>query len=177
MINALPFALISVGALDTVLATCLDSDATQPVLTQAVQDGGMVVVVEVASNDNGGTGRQGGDRVHGLAQRIGYGQTEGATVTLSTVAAGRMDNEQVEGVASKDATADVEDITRGPHPLNGGDADAAVVEWREGEWTVEQGYVNAAQVGRGGHQVFIAGIAEQGTLRQIPENGIVLDLT
>ena len=143
MVDALPVALIPISAKHTVLSTGFAGDAMQLVFGQPLQDGRIVVVVEVTGNNGKCFGRTGKERIKGLTQTVGHSQTEGTAVTLSAIAAGCMNNKHMKGVARKDASADIKNVASGSHTLHRCDTKRLPADWGKRKRAIEQSHVDA----------------------------------
>ena len=140
-------------------------------------DGGIgAVVVEVAGHHDMGMGRQPTDGVDGSAQPVGHPQTVRSGSPLTTIAAGRMNDKHMQGVARGHHPRGIENVARRPAVAIGLNAQRVVTEQGKRVRRIEQGHIDAAQVGRTGDQIVVAGIAQQRAARQVGQHRVVLHL-
>ena len=173
MIQGMPLATKAVVAWCAMQALRQAGDVVKSLLTEFEKSGTVGIVIEIARDDNM---RLQADVLNGLLKKSGDLQAIGLCFACSAIAAGGMDDKDVKGVARIAATLDIKDVTGGTHALGRQDSDGLVTKGMKAQGMIEQGNIDATQIGRLGHQVMIAGIAKEGTAGQVSENGIVLDL-
>ena len=111
-----------------------------------------------------------------MAEHAGYLHAEGARLQFAAIATGGMQEEEVQGVASDDAACHVEDVACGAHVLDQRDGEHIVTNRGEAGWLIEQRHVEPALVGRVGHQVLVAGIAQKRATGEVAQARVVLYL-
>ena len=87
-----------------------------------------------------------------------------------------MDNKDVQGVATYHFALHIEDVASGTHIRQGNDTQIVVANGTEGKGLIEQCHINASQVGRLGHEVFIASTTQQRTTGKVEKARIILHL-
>ena len=99
----------------------------------------------------------------------------GTCGALTSIAAGGMDDEDMKGVAVLGLALDIQDVSCGAHVGKRFDVEVVIAQRAERQGLVEQRHINAADVGRLRHQIFIACMAKQRTTGEIEETSVVLD--
>ena len=95
MIQTVPLALIAIGALHPITALCLLGDILQVVTGNVLHGWGVVIVIEVAADQDPGVRCDGPDGIHGLQQTVGSLHTERTSSLLTTVTARRVNHKDV----------------------------------------------------------------------------------
>ena len=145
VVEGMPVATETVGAAGMSLqALGRTTDVLQSCTLQQEQRGIVGIVIEIACHD-GTCLSYGGEMVN---ERAGYLQPIGPCLQLTAVAAGGMDDIEVKGVARHDQPLDIEDVARGALVLHGGNGEMLVAEGQKAERLVEQGYIEAPDIGR-----------------------------
>ena len=140
-------------------------------------DGGVAaIVVEVARYQDGGIRAGRPHRVHSPAEGLRHVHAERLRAPLSSRAAGGMHHKHVERVAAWHHATGIEDVARGLHALHGRHTQRAAGDESKTVGRIEQGHVDAPCVGRGGHLVLVAGLAQHRPLREVAQAAVVLHL-
>ena len=113
MVDALPAALIAVGATGTMGALGVAGDVMKTVRLQEAEDGTVGIVVEVASHQHLGMRGQLSDGRH---QTVGHQLAVGTGLPLTAIAAGGMYHKDVQRVGHG-LSPDIQDVTGGPHAV------------------------------------------------------------
>ena len=87
-----------------------------------------------------------------------------------------MDDKKVERVGFAGEPRHVENVTRGAHVRQQGNADSMMGERTECHGIVHQSHIYAPLVGRVGHQIFVAGLAQQRPFGQVVHHAVVFHL-
>ena len=119
MIQTVPLALIAIGALHPITAPCLLGDILQIVTGNVLNGWGVVIVIEVAADQDPCIGCDGPDGIHSLQQTVGSLHTERTSSFLATMTTWGMDYKDVQRIARYQLSTGIEDITRRLHPRNG----------------------------------------------------------
>jgi len=118
VVDALPMTLETIGAAYPAGTLSRGGEVADAVAGQLLEGRCTGRVVEVAGHDDEGFADDTVEGVKGLAEPVSYLQAEGTAVALTAETAGCMDDEDVEGVATGDASGNIEDVARGTHPLD-----------------------------------------------------------
>ena len=176
MVKTGPQALKAIGCTGSVMTGSATGDMLQCTLLKILQRGITGIVVEVTSHQNTGFGRQRPERIDRLHQSFDNMATVRSSLTLTTIAAGSMDNEDMQRVARHNTSADIEDVTGRTHAGKGFYTEGTMLQHLEGEGLIKQCHVEASFVGRAGHDIFITRMTKQRTARQVMQHRVVLDL-
>ena len=87
-----------------------------------------------------------------------------------------MHHKDVQSVVGDNPARNVEYVARGPHPAHRGHPQRRMGDWGKRKLMVEQSHVDAAIVGRVGHYVTVARVAQQRTLGQVAQYCVVFHL-
>ena len=101
VVDALPPALIAIGALSAMSALRLSCDVMQSGGDEILESRTVSIVVEIACHNDFGVGRQRADNTH---QPFGNNSTIGTCSPFATKATGGMDDKDVERVVAKGFT-------------------------------------------------------------------------
>ena len=171
MVDAVPLALVAVGAQG---APCCPpgrcADVDQPAVSELLQRMAVGIVVEVARHDDISLHQ----RCCGLQQRFGHALSVRACGQLAAIAAGSMYYEHMQRVAADGLALYIEYVARRAHVGQGLNGNDVVAQRAEARGMVEQCHVDAAHVGRAGHQVVVSGGAQQRAARQVAHGRVVL---
>ena len=95
MIQTVPLALIAIGTLHPIAALRLLGDIFQVVTGNVLNGWGVVIVIEVAADQDPCIGCDGPDGIHSLQQTVGSLHTERTSSFLTTVTARRVNHKDV----------------------------------------------------------------------------------
>lgn len=137
VVDAAPLPLIAIGSADTMQAASLLRQVAQAVLEDTSKNGTVSLVVEVASYQNMGIGRKHKDGVDSHAETVGHSLTERAAVAFAAVAAGSMDDKDMQRVAVSGTASHVEDITGWTHTVDRFHMKVALTEGGKDEGTID----------------------------------------
>ena len=151
----------------------LGGNVMKPLALQVLQGGISGLVVEIAHDDDLCPRWQKAD---GLSYPTGYQLAVGPRALLATKTTGGVDDEDVERVVAERFALNIQNVTSGAHTLQGGDFQTVVTDRAKGKGLIEQGHINAAHIGRLGHEVFVARIPQQRAPCKVEEATVVFDL-
>ena len=176
VVDAFPPAFVLVCAACSVAARRTGGHVGHALGAQLPYRCAVAALVEVAHYDDHRVLAGGFKRVYGKAEAVGHELAVRPCAPLSAVAARGVDYEYVECVACYYAACGVEYVARGAHAFHRFDAKRIVPYGREAAGRVEQGYVDAANVGRGGHDVLVVGASKQRPPCKVAHHAVVLHL-
>ena len=140
-------------------------------------EGGIGLVVEVAGDDDHGHAAHADQAVGMAAQRPRHLLAVAHGTEAVAAMAGPVAHHEVEGVAAADLPHDVQHVAgeadivcRGRH------TQGAAAQQPEALGLVEQGYVDAAAVGRPGADIAVVQTSQPGAPAQVAQHAVVLHL-
>ena len=96
VVDAFPLAFVAIRAFDTIYATgILRQIPYAMLLTDALHDTAISILVKIACHQYAGIGRGGIYRIYGITQPTSHCLTKRAAVTLAAKTAGGVDNKDV----------------------------------------------------------------------------------
>ena len=178
LVETAPLSTIAVYGLCTVASTGVFRYIPQVAMRINMAQGGIIgIVVEIAQGNDAGIGRKAANGVHGFHKSASHVQTIWACAKFATGTARSMDYKDVKGVAGYYFSGDIKDVARGPHVLYRADAQGIMAYKIKGKGRIEQGHIDAPEVGRVGHDILIMGLPQKGAPCEVAHHSVVLNLT
>ena len=181
VVNTLPLPLIAVRPLSAVTAACLTSDIDESLLLQILQRRTVVIVVEIASNNNFCILWQFPDNLH---NSFHHHPTVRPRRMLTAKPARRMNHEHMQRIAPAASPSDIpavqgfplniKHVARWSHSFQRLHLQIITAQRPERHRLVQQCNIYPSDVRRLRHQVFIPCMPQQRTSRQIKDDAIVL---
>ena len=148
VVNAFPLAFIAICTLDAIHARGILRKISHTVLlTDALHDFAIGILIEIASYQYAGIGRNSIDGIYSSTQPAGNCLTERAAVMLTAIATGSVDDKDVKRIATNQLTSDIKDVSRRSHSFDWLHTDTVVTDRHKRVMTVHQGDINTTTIG------------------------------
>ena len=111
--------------------------------------------------------------MNGLLKESRHLQAIRCGLAGTAITAGGMNDKDMKSVARGTTALNIKNITSGAHARKLRHGYHLITKGMKTLRLIEQGNIDATDIGRLGHEIIVAGIAKKGAMRQIAQHGIV----